>query len=97
MQAIQTKYLPATNLKGSRIKAWCERGSITIDYPHELSGAEVHRAAVHALIARFVKEDAIRYGTQRNPWDTPFVTGGLPGGDYCHVFVEPMAQATAAA
>lgn len=32
-QAIQTKYLPATSFKGSRIKAWCERGSITIDYP----------------------------------------------------------------
>lgn len=88
MQAIQTRYLPATNFKGSRIKATCERGSITIDYPHELSGEEVHRAAVHALIARFVKEDESRYGTGRNPWARPFITGGLPGGGYCHVFVE---------
>lgn len=32
MQAIQTKYLPATNYRGSRIKATCERGSLTIGY-----------------------------------------------------------------
>lgn len=92
MQAIQTHYLPATNCKGSRIKATCERGSITIDYPHDLSGDEVHRAAVHALIARFVKEDAKRYGTNRNPWERPFVTGGLPNGDCCHVFLDSVPE-----
>lgn len=30
MQAIVTKYLPATSTRPSRIKAWCDRGSITI-------------------------------------------------------------------
>jgi hypothetical protein len=57
MQAIQTKYIPATNTLGSRIKASCERGSITIDYPHELSGDNVHRAAAIALVSRFCYED----------------------------------------
>ena len=52
MQAIQTKYLPATNTRGSRIKATCDRGSITIPYPRELSGDEVHREAV-----RFARDD----------------------------------------
>lgn len=28
MQAIQIKYLPATNIKGARLKATCEGGSI---------------------------------------------------------------------
>ncbi|TXH40544.1 MAG: hypothetical protein E6Q97_39425 [Desulfurellales bacterium] len=40
MQAIQTRYLGPTNSRGSRIKAWCDRGSITIPYPHHLSRGE---------------------------------------------------------
>lgn len=51
MQAIQTKYLPATDFNPSRIKATCSAGSITIEYPHELSGQAVHRAAAEALVA----------------------------------------------
>lgn len=34
MQAITVKYLPATNYKGSRLKAFCEAGSLTVDYDH---------------------------------------------------------------
>ena len=45
MQAITTKYLPATNTKGARIKASCEAGSVTISYPHEAQNA----FAAHAL------------------------------------------------
>lgn len=37
MQAIKTKYLPATNTKPSRIKAECEAGSITISYDYRLN------------------------------------------------------------
>ncbi len=74
MKAIQTKYLPATNTLGSRVKAWAEGGNaVTIPYPHELSGAEVHRAAAQALVDKL-------------GWNMPFITGGLPNGDYCHVF-----------
>ena len=50
MQAITTKYLPATNTKGARIKASCEAGSVTISYPHEAQrGHEAHAEAVYAL------------------------------------------------
>jgi hypothetical protein len=86
MQAIVTKYLPATNFKGSRIKASCERGSIAISYPDELSGDECHREAVRQLIAKFVKEDAKRYGTNKNPWEREFITGWIPGNLCVHVF-----------
>jgi hypothetical protein len=89
MQAIQTKYLPATNNRGSRIKATCDRGSITIPYPHELSGDEVHRVAVRALVAKFNAEDEARYGTKPEDgkgWNAGFVTGGLPDGTCAHVF-----------
>lgn len=92
MQAIITKFIPATNFKGSRIKASCERGSITIDYPHEFSGDDCHIAAVDALVAKFVKEDKARYGTNRNPWSTPRAVGQLPNGDYAHVFIPESSQ-----
>ena len=52
MQAIITKYLPTTNSRGSRIKATCSSGSVTIPYPYELSGQAVHRAAAEALAAK---------------------------------------------
>lgn len=51
-QAITTKYLPATNNRCSRIKATCDAGSLTISYPHELSGQAVHRKAAEALAAK---------------------------------------------
>lgn len=87
MQAIITKFLPATNFKGSRIKAICDRGSITTAYPHDLSGDACHIHAVDMLVAKFVKEDAARYGTKKNPWSKPRACGQLPNGDYAHVFI----------
>ena len=86
MQAITTKYLPATKVRGSRIKAICERGSITISYPHELSGEAVHVAAADALVAKFVREDWAQYGDERNPWEGNRVCGGMVCGGYAHVF-----------
>ena len=88
MQAILTKYIPATNTRASRVKATCERGSITIDYPHELSGEEVHIAAANALVAKFIKEDKAKYGTNKNPWARKRVCGGLPVLGYAHVFID---------
>lgn len=77
MQAIQVKYLPCTNNKGSRIKAWCAAGSVTIGYPHELSGQAVYRAAAELL-------------TDKLAWNTgdygAMLGGCLPNGDYCFVF-----------
>jgi hypothetical protein len=88
MQAIHTKYLPATDSNGSRIKAKCARGSITIPFSYELIGDETHRAAVHALVNRFLKEDEAK-GTPRetNFWNRAFVSGSLPDGTYAHVFL----------
>ena len=51
MIAIHTKYLPATNTKGSRIKAYTSTNKqATIPYPHELSYELAHFEAVKALI-----------------------------------------------
>ena len=94
MQAIITKYLSATNTRGSRIKATCDRGSIIVSYPHELSGSDVHVFAANALVARFADEDSKTYGTPRNenPWLHPRVCGGLPSGDVAHVFTGEGAK-----
>lgn len=90
MQAIHSKYLPATNSRGSRIKATCERGSITIPYPHDLSGDEVHREAVRQLLERFIREDSEGDNPcppERNPWKREFVSGSLPDGTVAHVLL----------
>lgn len=81
MQAIITKYLPATS------KNW--RGSITIGYPYDVSGQDCHIKAVESLVERFVKEDADRYGATNdtNPWLKPGACGQLPNGEYAHVFI----------
>jgi hypothetical protein len=87
MQSIQTKFLSVTESKGSRIKAKCARGSVTIPFPHELTGEETHRAAVLALVTRFLNEDESK-GTLRetNFWNRAFVSGSLPDGSMAHVF-----------
>ena len=77
MQAIQTKFLPCTNTKGSRIKAFCAAGSLTISYPHELSGQACHRKAAEALAVKLGWGDAIY---------RELLGGCLPNGDYAFVF-----------
>jgi len=90
MQAILTKYLPPTNNRCSRIKASCERGYITLSYPHEGNQDQAHRTVALALVNKFADEDVIKYPDmkrEKNPWLTPFASGVLPSGDYAHVFI----------
>lgn len=46
---IRTKYIPATDTAGSRIRATGGGRSCSIPYPYELSGEAVHRAAAVKL------------------------------------------------
>lgn len=89
MQAIITKYLPCTNFKPARMKATCERGSITVSYDHEHNSDGNHIAAADALISKFAREDADRYGTDRNPWLKPRTCGQIPSGEFVHTFANP--------
>ncbi len=79
MQAIQTKYLCPTNTKGGRIKASSAGGSVTIDYPHELSGMDCHAKAAYALLAKM-------------HWDYKLVGGQLADGDYAFVMVDQASE-----
>ena len=88
MQAILTKFLPATNHLGERVKATCSRGSLTIGFDYNLSGDAIHIAAASALIERFLAQD-LKSGTpiESNPWNRPFATGTLSDGSVAHVFI----------
>lgn len=86
-QAIVSRYIPATNTKGSRIKAFCERGSLTISYPDHLSGQACHEYAVKLLCEKFDLEDRKKYGSSIGIWQRPKAVGQIPGGDYVHCFI----------
>jgi hypothetical protein len=71
MIAIHTKYISASNSRGSRIKAYTASSmgmkgfTVTISYPCELSGVDCHYQAVKALIIKHDLNwnlDNMRYG-----------------------------------
>lgn len=76
-------------MRGSRIKASCERGSIMVSYPDELSGDACHIYAADQLCRKFIAEDVKRYGSDagRSVWAMPRICGGIPSGECVHVFV----------
>ena len=51
-QAIKTKYIGPTNSKGSRVKATCDAGSITINWQDALNTERNHAAARDALCVK---------------------------------------------
>lgn len=76
MQAIITKFHPATDTKGARISATCNGGKVYISYPHECSeGEQVHKQAAIALCNKM-------------NWKGELVAGCLPDGKgYAFVFL----------
>jgi hypothetical protein len=90
MVAIQTKFLPATNHKGARVKAWCPRGSVTIGYHSTLNSGKVHAEAARQLAAKLAAED-IKDGKTRSPWLAPMVEGYMENGN---VYVALPASCT---
>lgn len=75
MKAITTKYFGPGNVKGSRIKAFdCDGNSVTISYPHELSGEAVYLKAAKTLC-------------QKMKWEGDLIGGAIKNG-YTFVFVD---------
>lgn len=86
MQAIETKFLPATNTRPNRYKAECARGSITIDQDDNLSIESNHIRAAELLLKKFVAEDLSKYGEKsKSAWDQTFNSGTLKNGNYVHI------------
>src|SRR4029077_1833210 len=72
-QAIVTKYLPATNVKGSRIKATAAAGSVTLHIDHALDIEADHIRTAKALASKFA-------------WGGQWFMGGMPDDSgYCFV------------
>ena len=62
-KAIQTKYLPATDTKGSRIKAFdCDKNSVTIGYDSALNSENAHKKAALALMKKMGWSGEIKGG-----------------------------------
>jgi hypothetical protein len=75
-QAIETKYLGATNTKNGRIKAMAWAGSVTLPYDHELSVEKNHKKAAFALLLKL-------------RWNGKYAQGGnIKGDGYYFVNVE---------
>lgn len=90
MQAIKTKYLGATNTRGSRVKAICEADEITIPWDYELSTEANHDSARKALQLKLAKngEKQFGYNFLADPWMRPMVGGALPNNEgYAFVFI----------
>jgi hypothetical protein len=83
MQAIQTKFIPCTNTRGSRVKAWAEAGSITVSWDHALNVDENHAEAARQLRKKLHWD--LNYGAM--------VGGALPqpNAGYAFVFVNDYA------
>ena len=79
-QAIVTRYLGPTNTRPSRIRATCDRASITISFPQGESLVDAHAEAVRALLAKFHKEDAPDGDFRFRSWPAfeRWVCGGMP-------------------
>lgn len=75
MKAIQSKYLPASETKNARVKAWVENNRVILSWD---SGSEVvdnHGAAVKALVIEM-------------KWSGHLVGGTLPDESMAWVFVD---------
>lgn len=51
-QAITTRYIGPANVRGTRVKASCNAGSLTMDWDHDLNHEGNHKAAAKALVAK---------------------------------------------
>lgn len=91
-QAITCKYLSPTNSKGSRVKASCARGSVTIAYPDRCSNfGEAAALAARSLQAKFIFEDTqgeekTRTLPDNNPWGGELFAGSCKSGEIVFVF-----------
>jgi hypothetical protein len=75
MKAIETKYLSATNTRGSRIKATAGGMTASVSYDHSLSDVAVHFEAVKELVKK-----------HKLDWDISEMVYGGTGKGYTFCF-----------
>ena len=83
MQAIQTRFLGPTNVRGSRYKATAQAGSITLSADDRMNPEQNHHVAAAALVAKF--------GWNEHKGYKGLLGGQLPNGDYAWVMVDRLS------
>jgi hypothetical protein len=73
-QAIVTKYLGPTDRRGSRVKASCEAGTITLVWDDALSSSGNHEAVACALAVKLTWAIDLAHFRRK------YAAGGLPSG-----------------
>jgi hypothetical protein len=56
-QAIKTRYIPATAMRPSRVKAQCDAGAVILSWDDGANTSDNHIAACRALIAKVAWDD----------------------------------------
>lgn len=83
VQAITTKYIGPSNVRGSRIKAKAAAGAVTLNYDCALSIEANHAKAAEALARKF-------------EWTGSYYQGGMPDDSgYCFVCLSDRDPAPA--
>ena len=77
-QAIATKYIGPSNVRGARVKASAEAGSVTLPWDHALNVDRNHAKAAETLARKF-------------KWEGRYYGGALPGSGYCFVCVDTVS------
>ena len=78
-QAITTKYFGPSNVRGSRVKATADAGSITLHWDNALNTEQNHALAARKLAAKL-------------GWVGQWIGGSLPGSGYAFVMVDEFAR-----
>lgn len=74
-QAISTRFIGASNIRGSRVKARAAAGSITLNWDHSLNIEQNHAAAAEAFATKY-------------NWNGNWYQGGLFDNGYVFVCVD---------
>ena len=77
-QAITTKYLGPSNVRGARVKATCEARTIILPWNHALNVDDNHRAAARKL-------------AELLEWNGTWYGGAPAGNGYCFVLADEPA------
>lgn len=89
MQAIEVKYLPVINNKGSRLKAFCQDKSITMGlYTIQAKLSEMNINHSMENCARFIAEQLRLQLDWNEQYSGKMVCGELKNGNYVFVFTK---------
>lgn len=88
-QAITTKYLPATNHRGERVKATAQAGSVTVSWDYDLNTEANHKAAAQALADKMGWNATSPLS--RAPRTSVWHSGADHKGNYVHVLERRFA------